>query len=48
VLEATNLDEIWGIGRRIAAQLQAEGLKTALDVARMDPATGTPALVHRA
>ena len=39
VLEATNLDEIWGIGRRIAAQLQAEGLKTALDVARMDPAT---------
>jgi len=39
VLEATNLDAIGGIGRRIPAQLQAEGLKTALDVARMDPAT---------
>jgi DNA polymerase V len=37
VLEATDLGEIWGIGRRIAAQLQEEGLKTALDVARMDP-----------
>ena len=37
-LAATNLDEIWGIGQRIAAQLQAEGLHTALDVARMDPA----------
>ncbi|MDM0028394.1 Y-family DNA polymerase [Variovorax saccharolyticus] len=39
VLEATELGEIWGIGRRIGAQLQAEGLRTALDVARMDPAT---------
>lgn len=39
VLEATALGEIWGIGRRIGAQLQAEGLRTALDVARMDPAT---------
>ena len=37
VLEATDLGEIWGIGRRIAAQLREEGLKTALDVARMDP-----------
>lgn len=37
VLEATDLDEIWGIGRRIAAQLREEGLKTAFDVARMDP-----------
>ena len=39
VLDATELGDVWGIGRRIAAQLQAEGLKTALDVARMDPAT---------
>lgn len=39
VLEATALGEIWGIGRRIGEQLQAEGLKTALDVARLDPAT---------
>lgn len=38
VLEATELGDIWGIGRRIGAQLQAEGLRTALDVARMDPA----------
>ena len=39
VLAATDLGDIWGIGRRIGAQLQAEGLRTALDVARMDPAT---------
>lgn len=39
VLAATDLGDVWGIGRRIAAQLQAEGLRTALDVARMDPAT---------
>lgn len=39
VLEATDLGEIWGIGRRIGEQLQAAGLKTALDVARLDPAT---------
>lgn len=37
VLEATELGEIWGIGRRIGEQLQAAGLRTALDVARMDP-----------
>lgn len=37
ILAATNLDEIWGIGPRIAAQLHAEGLQTALDVLRMDP-----------
>ncbi|MGF6527643.1 Y-family DNA polymerase [Variovorax sp. PvP013] len=37
VLEATDLGEIWGIGRRIAEQLREAGLKTALDVSRMDP-----------
>ncbi|MEB0056481.1 Y-family DNA polymerase [Variovorax sp. LG9.2] len=38
VLQATALGEIWGIGRRIGEQLRAEGLHTALDVARLDPA----------
>jgi DNA polymerase V len=38
VLAATDLGEIWGIGRRIGAQLREAGLATALDVARMDPA----------
>ena len=38
VLAATDLGEVWGIGRRIGEQLRADGLKTALDVARMDPA----------
>ena len=38
VLAATDLGEVWGIGHRIGAQLRAEGLATALDVARMDPA----------
>ena len=38
VLAATELGEVWGIGRRISAQLQAAGLRTALDVARLDPA----------
>ena len=39
VLQATELGDVWGIGRRIGAQMQAEGLRTALDVARMDAAT---------
>ena len=38
VLAATDLGEIWGVGRRIGAQLRAEDLATVLDVARMDPA----------
>lgn len=38
VLDATDLGEIWGIGRRIGAQLREAGLKTALDVARLDAA----------
>lgn len=37
VLAATDLGEIWGIGRRIGEQLQADGLTSALDVARMEP-----------
>lgn len=38
VLDATPLEEIWGIGPRIAKKLQDEGLQTALDVRQMDPA----------
>lgn len=39
VLAATPLEEVWGIGPRIAAQMTAAGLRTALDVARLDAAT---------
>lgn len=38
VLQATELGEIWGIGRRIGQQLNAAGLVTALDVVRLDAA----------
>ena len=38
VMAATDLAEIWGVGRRIVAQLREDGLKTALDVMRLDPA----------
>ena len=39
VMAATQIEDIWGIGPRLTAQFEAEGLKNALDVARMDPAT---------
>jgi DNA polymerase V len=39
LMEATELEEIWGIGPRIGAQLRADGLATVLDVKQMDPAT---------
>ncbi len=39
VLAATDLGEIWGIGRRIGKQMKDDGLASVLDVARMDPAT---------
>ncbi len=38
VLEATHVGDIWGIGRKLSAQLQAEGVNTALQLARVDPA----------
>ena len=38
VLAATKIGDVWGIGPRLTGQFEAEGLKTALDVARMDPA----------
>lgn len=39
LLAATEVGEVWGVGRRIAAQLVEGGVKTALDLARLDPAT---------
>ena len=39
VLRATEVSEVWGVGRKIAAQLQEGGIHTVLDLARMDPAT---------
>lgn len=38
VFAATPVSEVWGIGRRIGAQLQAQGIRTVLDAARMPPA----------
>lgn len=38
VFAATESGEVWCIGRRIGAQLQEAGLKTVLDVVRLDPA----------
>lgn len=38
ILAATEVGDLWGVGRRIGAQLQASGLSSALDLARM-PAT---------
>lgn len=39
VLEATEVGEVWGVGRKIAAQLKDAGIETVLDLARLDPAT---------
>lgn len=39
VLAATLVEEVWGVGRRIAAQLHEAGVHTVLDLARLDPAT---------
>ena len=38
VLAATTVNEVWGVGRRIAAQLNDGGIHTVLDLARLDPA----------
>lgn len=37
ILQRTAAAEVWGIGRRIAAQLAEQGILTAWDVARMPP-----------
>jgi DNA polymerase V len=39
LLAATAVGEVWGVGRRIGAQLEADGIKTVLDLARLDAAT---------
>jgi DNA polymerase V len=36
---ATEVGEVWGVGRRIGAQLKEAGIHTVLDLARLDPAT---------
>ncbi len=39
VLQATAVGEVWGVGRRIAAQLNEGGVNSVLDLVRLDPAT---------
>ena len=39
VLQATAVGDVWGVGRRIGAQLKEGGVNTAWDLARLDPAT---------
>jgi DNA polymerase V len=39
VLAATAVNEVWGVGRQITKQLNAGGIHTALDLARLDAAT---------
>lgn len=38
VMAATAVNDVWGVGRRISAQLIAGGVNTVLDLARLDPA----------
>ena len=37
VLAATAVNEVWGVGRRLTAQLNEGGIHTARDLARLDP-----------
>lgn len=39
ILQATDVDDIWGVGRRLSAQLHEVGIRTALDLAQADPVT---------
>lgn len=39
LLAATDVADVWGVGRRIGDQLVTGGIRTALDLARLDPAT---------
>lgn len=43
LLAATDVGELWGIGRQLSQQLRADGVRTALDLARAD----APALRRR-
>ena len=37
ILRRTAIEDVWGIGRRLAASLKARGIKTAADFVRMPP-----------
>ncbi|NDP64562.1 Y-family DNA polymerase [Polaromonas sp.] len=37
VLASTAVNEVWGVGRRLTAQLSESGIHTALDLARLEP-----------
>lgn len=39
VLSATAVGEVWGVGRRISKQLEEGGIRTVLDLQRLDTAT---------
>lgn len=39
VMAATEVGEVWGVGRRIGAQLVDAGIKNVLDLVRLDPMT---------
>jgi DNA polymerase V len=39
LLARTEVGEVWGVGPRISRQLNAQGVHTALDLARLSPAT---------
>jgi len=39
IFAATAVGEVWGVGRRIGAQLVDAGVKTVLDLVRLDPMT---------
>ena len=39
VLQATDVGEVWGVGRRIGAQLTDAGVRTVHDLMQLDPAT---------
>ena len=39
ILQATDVGDVWGVGPRISKQLKEGGIRTVLDLTRMDPAT---------
>jgi DNA polymerase V len=39
VFEATPVNEVWGVGRKISAQLNEGGIMTVQDLVKLDPAT---------
>jgi len=47
VLAATDVGEVWGVGRRIFTQLREGGITSVLDPAQMDPAQMDPACARR-